>query len=133
MPTRTASSRRWAGHSTKTGRGGGNMESMRRILMRGGLAIGGMCLAGGLVIGQAQAASLEVFHADSLAGPMQEIKKAFEAKYQGVTINLTSGVSRQLAERIVKGDPCDVFAPSSPAVIDEDLMRKPIAGSPRDR
>jgi molybdenum ABC transporter molybdate-binding protein len=91
-----------------------------------------MCLAGGLVIGQAQAASLEVFHADSLAGPMQEIKKAFEAKYQGVTINLTSGVSRQLAERIVKGDPCDVFAPSSPAVIDEDLMRKPIAGSPRD-
>ena len=108
------------------------MESMRRILMRAGLAIGGMCLAGGLVIGQAQAASLEVFHADSLAGPMQEIKKAFEAKYQGVTINLTSGVSRQLAERIVKGDPCDVFAPSSPAVIDEDLMRKPIAGSPRD-
>jgi molybdenum ABC transporter molybdate-binding protein len=105
---------------------------MRRILMRAGLAIGGMCLAGGLVIGQAQAASLEVFHADSLAGPMQEIKKAFEAKYQGVTINLTSGVSRQLAERIVKGDPCDVFAPSSPAVIDEDLMRKPIAGSPRD-
>jgi molybdenum ABC transporter molybdate-binding protein len=100
--------------------------------MRAGLAIGGMCLAGGLVIGQAQAASLEVFHADSLAGPMQEIKKAFEAKYQGVTINLTSGVSRQLAERIVKGDPCDVFAPSSPAVIDEDLMRKPIAGSPRD-
>ena len=108
------------------------MESMRRILMRAGLAIGGMCLAGGLVIGQAQAASLEVFHADSLAGPMQEIKKAFEAKYQGVTINLTSGVSRQLAERIMKGDPCDVFAPSSPAVIDEDLMRKPIAGSPRD-
>jgi molybdenum ABC transporter molybdate-binding protein len=108
------------------------MESMRRILMRAGLAIGGLCLAGGLVIGQAQAASLEVFHADSLAGPMQEIKKAFEAKYQGVTINLTSGVSRQLAERIVKGDPCDVFAPSSPAVIDEDLMRKPIAGSPRD-
>ncbi|HLF50323.1 MAG TPA: extracellular solute-binding protein [Methylomirabilota bacterium] len=105
---------------------------MRRILMRAGLAIGGMCLAGGLVIGQAQAASLEVFHADSLAGPMQEIKKAFEAKYPGVTINLTSGVSRQLAERIVKGDPCDVFAPSSPAVIDEDLMRKPIAGSPRD-
>jgi len=108
------------------------MESMRRILMRAGLAIGGMCLAGGLVIGQAQAASLEVFHADSLAGPMQEIKKAFEAKYPGVTINLTSGVSRQLAERIMKGDPCDVFAPSSPAVIDEDLMRKPIAGSPRD-
>jgi len=75
------------------------------------------------------ASELEVFHADSLAGPMGEIKKAFEAKHPGVTINLTSGVSRQLAARILKGDACDVFAPSSPAVIEEDLMNKPIAGS----
>lgn len=108
------------------------MEPGRRILMRAARSIGALCLVGGLVIGQAHAASLEVFHADSLAGPMQELKKAFEAKYQGVTINLTSGVSRQLAERILKGDACDVFAPSSPAVIDEDLMHKRIAGSPRD-
>jgi molybdate transport system substrate-binding protein len=108
------------------------MVLKREALIRAGLAIGGACLLGALVIGEAQAASLEVFHADSLAGPMQEIKKAFEAKYAGVTINLTSGVSRQLAERILKGDPCDVFAPSSPAVIDEDLMHKRIAGSSRD-
>ncbi len=108
------------------------MVLKRKALIRAGLSIGGVCLLGALVIGQAQAASLEVFHADSLAGPMQEIKKAFEAKYQGVTINLTSGVSRQLAERILKGDPCDVFAPSSPAVIDEDLMGKRLAGSARD-
>ena len=80
-------------------------------------------------IGQAAAASLEVFHADSLAGPMQELKKAFEGKHQGVTINLTSGVSRQLAERILKGDTCDVFAPSAPAVVEEDLMNNKIAGS----
>jgi ABC-type molybdate transport system substrate-binding protein len=46
-----------------------------------------------------------------------------------VTINLTSGVSRQLAERILKGETCDVFAPSSQAVMDQDLMNKPIAGS----
>jgi molybdate/tungstate transport system substrate-binding protein len=83
-------------------------------------------------IGWATAASLEVFHADSLAGPMQELKKAFEGKNHGVTINLTSGVSRQLAERILKGDTCDVFAPSSPAVVDEDLMNKKIAGSGKD-
>ncbi len=108
------------------------MGVRRQALIRAGLSLGGACLFSLLVIGQAQAASLEVFHADSLAGPMQEIKKAFEAKYQGVTINLTSGVSRQLAERILKGDPCDVFAPSSPAVIDEDLMHKRIAGSSRD-
>ncbi len=74
-------------------------------------------------------AELQVFHADSLAGPMRELKSAFQAKNPGVTINLTAGVSRQLAERIVKGDACDVFAPSSPAVIDEDLMGKPLGSS----
>ena len=72
------------------------------------------------------AAELEVFHADSLAGPMRELKGAFQAKHPGVALNLTSGVSRQLAERILKGDVCDVYAPSSPAVIDEDLMNKPM-------
>ncbi len=63
------------------------------------------------------AGTVEVFHADSLAGPMRELKKASEAKNAGVTIKLTSGVSKQPAERIVKGDTCDVFAPSSPAVV----------------
>jgi molybdenum ABC transporter molybdate-binding protein len=108
------------------------MELRRRALIRAGLSIGGLCLFSVLVFGQALASSLEVFHADSLAGPMHELKKAFEAKYQGVTINLTSGVSRQLAERILKGDTCDVFASSSPAVIDEDLIHKRIAGSPQE-
>ena len=77
----------------------------------------------------ALAAPLEVFHADSLAGPMRELKKFFEATHAGVTINLTSGVSRDLAGRIVKGDRCDVFAPSSPAVIDQDLIGKRVAGT----
>ncbi len=77
------------------------------------------------------AIEINVFHADSLAGPMRELKGAFQAKHAGVTINLTSGVSRQLAERILKGDACDVFAPSSPAVIDDDLMDKPLGGSGR--
>jgi molybdenum ABC transporter molybdate-binding protein len=74
---------------------------------------------------------VEVFHADSLAGPMRELKKAFEAKNKAVTINLTSGISRQLAERILKGDTCDVFAPSSPAVA-EDLLSKKVEGSNQD-
>ena len=81
-----------------------------------------------LSIGQAMAANLEVFHADSLAGPMSELKKAFEGKFEGVTIGLHSGTSKQLAERILKGEACDVFAPSSPAVIEEDLLNKRIAG-----
>lgn len=80
----------------------------------------------------AHAVELAVFHADSLAGPMRELKAAFEARNPGVTLKLTPGVSRQLAERILKGEACDVFAPSSPAVIDDDLMPKRIEGSGRE-
>jgi molybdate transport system substrate-binding protein len=75
------------------------------------------------------AGDVVVFHADSLAGPMKALKAAFEARQPGVNIQLNSGVSKQLAERILKGDTCDVFAPSSPPVIDQDLMDKPVAGS----
>jgi molybdenum ABC transporter molybdate-binding protein len=82
--------------------------------------------------GQATAASLEVFHADSLAGPMRELKQAFEGKSPGLTMDLVSGTSKQLAERILKGDVCDVFAPSSPAVVEEDLLNKRIAGSGKE-
>jgi molybdate transport system substrate-binding protein len=78
------------------------------------------------------AAELEVLHADSLAGPMAALKQAFEAKHTGTTIHLTPGVSRELAARIVKGEACDVFAPSSPAVIDQDLMGKKVAGTEKD-
>ncbi len=94
--------------------------------------IAGLGLLGFVPIGQATAWALEVFHADSLAGPMKELKKTFEGKHQGVTVNLHSGVSKQLAERILKGDTCDVFAPSSPAVIDEDLMNKRIVDSGKE-
>ncbi len=81
--------------------------------------------------GIATAGSVEVFHADLLAGPLREVKKAFEVKNKDITINLTSGVSKELAERILKGDTCDVFAPSSPAVA-EDLMNKKINNSNQD-
>ncbi len=70
---------------------------------------------------------VEAWHADSLAGPMQEMKKAFEAKNSGVMVNLTSGRSKELAERILKGEICDVFAPSDPAVI-QSLFGKKVGG-----
>lgn len=60
---------------------------------------------------------IEAWHADSLAGPMNEMKKAFEAKHTGITVNLTSGRSKELAERILNGDACDLFALSDPAVV----------------
>ena len=97
-------------------------------LSRASLVLCQVVALAALAAGSAGAGPVEVFHADSLAGPMRELKKAFEAKNQGVTINLTSGVSRQLADRILKGDVCDVFAPSSQAVAD-DLLNKKIAGS----
>jgi hypothetical protein len=40
--------------------------------------IWGLGLLAVFPIGGTTASSLEVFHADSLAGPMQELKKAFE-------------------------------------------------------
>jgi len=70
---------------------------------------------------------IEAWHADSLAGPMMEMKKAFEAKNTGLTVNLTSGRSKELAERILKGDACDVFAPSDPAVV-KDMFGKQVGG-----
>jgi molybdenum ABC transporter molybdate-binding protein len=79
-------------------------------------------------IGRAGAGVVEVFHADSLAGPMRALKKAFDAKNPGITINLTGGTSKALAERIIKGETCDVFAPSATAVIDEDLIGKKTVG-----
>jgi molybdate transport system substrate-binding protein len=81
-----------------------------------------ICLVGAVGIlfsSNAIAGVIEVFHADSLAGPMSGLKKAFEAKHQGVTINLTPSTSRQLADRILKGESCDVFAPSSSPIADE--------------
>ena len=85
----------------------------------------GLVFAGGTVM----AATIEVFHADSLAGPMKALKAAFEAGNPGATVNLTTGRSQELAERILKGDRCDVFTPSSPAVIDKGLMTKKVAGT----
>ncbi len=90
-------------------------------------------LCSGLIFsgGMAMAAAIEVFHADSLAGPMKALKAAFEASNPGTTVNLTTGRSQELAERILKGDRCDVFTPSAPAVIDKDLMGKKIVGTDR--
>ena len=105
------------------------MPMQARPPMRHALFVLRWLIVAALPVAGAMASSLEVFHADSLAGPMRELKKAFEATHAGVTINLTSGVSRELAGRILNGETCDVFAPSSPAVIDEDLMNKRIAGS----
>jgi molybdate transport system substrate-binding protein len=92
----------------------------------------GLTVLAAIPLAGASAAPIEVFHADSLAGPMRELKRAFEAQHAGATVNLTSGVSRELAARIVKGEACDVFAPSSPAVVDQDLIGRKVAGTDRD-
>ena len=103
------------------------MDSGRKILLRM-LLVGALGAFIVLPTGHATAASLDVFHADSLAGPMSELKKAFEGKVAAVALTLYAGTSKQLAERILKGEACDVFASSSPAIIEEDLLNKRIAG-----
>ena len=105
---------------------------MRRLTIVSMRRIATALLLAAFSSASAMADPIEVFHADSLAGPMREVKKAFEARHANVTITLTSGVSRDLAGRILKGDRCDVFAPSSPAVIDQDLMGKKVAGTDLD-
>jgi len=106
------------------------MSNGKAVPFRATRAIG-FALMSILFAGSAMAGNVDVFHADSLAGPMRALKAAFEAKNQGVTVNLTSGVSRQLADRILGGETCDVFAPSSPAVAD-DMMGKKISGGTQD-
>lgn len=86
-------------------------------------------LAGLFIVTGASAGTVDVFHADSLAGPLGAIKKSFETKNPGVTINLTGGTSRQLADRILKGEPCDVFAPSSAPIADELVAKNAAAWS----
>jgi molybdate transport system substrate-binding protein len=87
---------------------------------------------GMLVAGPVQAGAIDVFHADSLAGPMKALKAAFEAGNPGVTVNLVSGRSQELAERILNGDACDVFAPSAPSAIDEALIGKKVKGTDKE-
>lgn len=91
-----------------------------------------VALAIALTTAGARAAEVKVCHADSLAGPMRELKRAFEAKNPGTTLTLTAGVSREIAARIMKGEACDVFAPSAPAVIDEDMLGRKVAGADID-
>jgi len=80
-------------------------------------------------VASAHAGDVVVLHADSLAGPLRTLKSAYEATHPGVDLRLIPGVSRELAARVRGGEACDVFASSSPTVIDEDLMGRKIAGT----
>jgi molybdate transport system substrate-binding protein len=103
--------------------------------MKGGMLVPAvaMVLGCGMAATRPDAAGvIDVFHADSLAGPMKAIKTAFEAKNPGITVNLVSGRSQELAERILDGAACDVFAPSAPSAIDKVLLGKKAKGTGRD-
>jgi molybdate transport system substrate-binding protein len=107
------------------------IASHQRSYGRHSFIVGSLALCLVFSGGTAIAAAIEVFHADSLAGPMKALKGAFETRNPGAQVNLTTGRSQELAERILKGDVCDVFTPSAPAVIEKDLMTKKIAGTGR--
>lgn len=65
---------------------------------------------------------LKVFHAGSLAAPMEEMEKAFENKYSNVDVQLYSGGSTKLAKEITElQKTCDVYA-SADYLLIPDLM-----------
>ncbi|WOF15323.1 tungstate ABC transporter substrate-binding protein WtpA [Methanoplanus sp. FWC-SCC4] len=66
----------------------------------------------------AEKSVLKVFHAGSLAAPMEEMEAAFEDKYPGVDVQLYAGGSTKLAKEIVElGKPADVFASADYSLI----------------
>jgi molybdate transport system substrate-binding protein len=67
---------------------------------------------------------IEIFHADSLTGPMNLLKQEFEALHGSVDIRLTPGRSRELANEIGNGANCDVAAFSDEKVMMEEMLGK---------
>ena len=73
---------------------------------------------------------IEAGHADSLAGPMSEMKKSFEAKKPDVMVNIPPGAPKNWPAVSSKGDVCaavmvanDVYIISFPAKVNlsEDI------------
>src|ERR1035437_4758447 len=90
----------------------GSLVRAARMICRSG--------AVGILLGNhAIAGVIEIFHADSLGGPMSWLKKAFAAKHSGVPINYTPATSRNVPGVFFAGEICDVFPPSSSPIADE--------------
>ena len=67
--------------------------------------------------------SVIVFHAGSLAVPMKELKKEFEAENPELTLLLESSGSRDAARKVSDlGKPCDIVASADYVVIKDLLM-----------
>ncbi|MEA3464464.1 MAG: tungstate ABC transporter substrate-binding protein WtpA [Thermodesulfobacteriota bacterium] len=68
------------------------------------------------------AGKVTIFHAGSLALPLAEIEKAFEARYPAVDIQRESSGSQKAARKISElGKPCDIMASADYRVIDKLL------------
>ncbi|EHQ36933.1 tungstate/molybdate binding protein [Methanoplanus limicola DSM 2279] len=62
--------------------------------------------------------TLKVFHAGSLASPMEQMEAAYEAEYTDVDVQLYSGGSTKLAKEIVElGKVADVYASADYSLI----------------
>lgn len=67
--------------------------------------------------------ALKVYHAGSLAQPMEAMKTAFEAEYSNVEVQLVSGGSTKLAKEITELDAvADVYASADYSLIPSLLM-----------
>ncbi|MBP1932721.1 molybdate ABC transporter substrate-binding protein [Ammoniphilus resinae] len=71
-----------------------------------------------------QERKIHIFHADSLTGPMNDLKESFQQNHFNTEIILHAGRSKELAEQILAGERCDVFAASDPKVMETLLGRR---------
>ncbi|WP_127479998.1 molybdate ABC transporter substrate-binding protein [Nocardioides pantholopis] len=92
---------------------------------RGPLGAAALLLALTGCSGDAEAPTLRVYAAASLAATFEEIATLFEADHDGVEVELVLGGSSDLAAQIGEGAPADVFAaadePTMGTLVEEDL------------
>jgi molybdate/tungstate transport system substrate-binding protein len=88
------------------------------------VVITGLCLSCFLLAGQALAREkLVIFHAGSLAVPMETMEKEFEKQNPGIDVQREVGGSTKMARMISEvGKPADLMASADYKVIDNNLI-----------
>ena len=61
---------------------------------------------------------IHVFAADALRAPLEELCESYEAEHGQITVSLSTGSTQQLQERILAGEPCDLFFSDSQSPMD---------------
>jgi molybdate transport system substrate-binding protein len=82
--------------------------------------------------GSGETTTLQVYAAASLTASFEKIADAFEAKHEGVKVELNFGGSSDLATQIQEGAPADVFASADTANMEKLIDDELTGAEPRD-